>query len=58
MFGFRACQRCKGDLFLEENEFGDEEEYCYQCGFRKYGKPVAFKMAVETQDPLASGRAA
>ena len=61
MFWLRACPRCQGDLYLEVNEYDDSETYCVQCGFRKFGTPVAVTrpaISHETQDrpvmPLAA----
>ena len=39
MFWLRACPRCRGDLYLERNELGDNEVYCLHCGFRRFSKP-------------------
>ncbi len=34
LFWFKACPRCKGDLFLEKDEYGPEWT-CLQCGYRR-----------------------
>ena len=58
MFWLRGCPRCRGDLYLEQNELDDEEVFCIQCGFRRFGMPVALTRHIETQDEPVVARAA
>src|SRR5437870_5253804 len=37
---FKACARCRGDLYCEE-DLGQAELVCLQCGFRLHVAPVA-----------------
>jgi len=39
---FKACPRCKGDLILEEEDYGPEW-VCLQCGYREKEKPRRLK---------------
>jgi hypothetical protein len=29
----KSCPHCKGDLYIEEDLFGFENENCLQCGY-------------------------
>jgi len=40
MMWLNACGRCGGDVFIEE-DMGDREFVCLQCGGRKTVGPVA-----------------
>ena len=40
MFRFKACQRCQGDLHVEQNELDGTEARCIQCGYRSFGTAV------------------
>jgi hypothetical protein len=37
---FKACARCRGDLYREE-DLGQAELVCLQCGFRLPAGPVS-----------------
>ena len=58
MFRFKACQRCQGDLHVEQNELDDEEARCMQCGYRSFGTAgaavVAFDGLSEAEMPQAA----
>ena len=36
MLTLKGCLRCGGDLYLETNEFEEDEETCLQCGYRGF----------------------
>ncbi|UCH43136.1 MAG: hypothetical protein JSW16_00950 [Dehalococcoidales bacterium] len=38
MFWFKACPKCKGDLFLD-NGIYSQDIVCLQCGYRVYLDP-------------------
>ncbi len=35
MFIFRACSRCRGDIYLDRDIYGDYKK-CMQCGLMQY----------------------
>lgn len=38
MFWLKACPKCKGDLFLDNNPYS-QDIVCLQCGYRVYLDP-------------------
>ena len=54
MFYFKACPKCRGDLYKERNDFEDEELYCIQCGYRWFAMPAVATIPLATSlDPVA-----
>jgi len=37
----RICPRCGGRLFLDRDEDSEWYQYCLQCGYNRYLKPIA-----------------
>ena len=53
MIQFKTCARCRGDLFLEEDD-GLMELVCLQCGARERIRRVLFYGGDETgAEPVA-----
>ncbi len=40
MWKTKGCSRCRGDLFLDRDQYG-WQEYCLQCGYRGDLKNIA-----------------
>jgi len=57
MWRLKGCQRCGGDMFIGQDEYGWYQE-CLQCGhraaLRNLGKPKN-KPAVEQREPVLAG---
>ena len=51
MFWLSACPRCRGDLYLDRNEFGEGEFSCMQCGFRRFDTPMASRGLTGRSEP-------
>ena len=47
MMWLKACGRCGGDVFIEE-DIGEREFVCLQCGGRKAAGPVAMSRSSES----------
>jgi len=51
MFWFKACPRCRGDLFLDPDT-GSRDVVCLQCGYRKdYRRQEAGEALTTRPDP-------
>ena len=55
MFWLSACPRCRGDLYLDRNEFGEGELSCMQCGFRRFDTPMASRGLMGRSEPEPEG---
>jgi len=52
----KACARCGGDLFMEE-DMREREFVCLQCGFRKAAGPVVVYHWGESASRAGNGTA-
>ncbi|MBM4433249.1 MAG: hypothetical protein FJ025_04545 [Chloroflexi bacterium] len=60
MWKFKACPRCGGDIYIDNDQYG-WFEHCLQCGYMGELRPIyeaREKVAEEEKEkePVAAGR--
>ena len=58
MLWLKSCPRCRGDLYQERTELDEEELYCMQCGYRRFGMLAVSEKRLDTEREPVMPRAA